>query len=196
MSSYKLPKMLPGNVRCVPGTDTQQTRHSTLSILSALERQSSPARSALSWSGKLASSARITVTVHKTSRAELDDFLKRSSGAPTALTNRFMRKTQWGYFAWGCFRRFGFGPEDRPGTSECRRGSQDSPRQWLHGALSPRPREACRDSTRHVVRAVGVEPTRRCHRGILSPLRLPVPPRPLWPRDQRLNAFSDPEEMG
>jgi hypothetical protein len=25
---------------------------------------------------------------------------------------------------------------------------------------------------------VGLEPTRRCHRGILSPLRLPVPPRP------------------
>src|ERR1700732_1319184 len=30
-----------------------------------------------------------------------------------------------------------------------------------------------------LVRAVGLEPTRRCHRGILSPLRLPVPPRPL-----------------
>jgi hypothetical protein len=29
-----------------------------------------------------------------------------------------------------------------------------------------------------LVRAVGLEPTRRCHRGILSPLRLPVPPRP------------------
>lgn len=29
-----------------------------------------------------------------------------------------------------------------------------------------------------VVRAVGLEPTRRCHRGILSPLRLPVSPRP------------------
>ena len=32
---------------------------------------------------------------------------------------------------------------------------------------------------RRLVRAVGLEPTRRCHRGILSPLRLPVPPRPL-----------------
>src|ERR1700689_302914 len=31
---------------------------------------------------------------------------------------------------------------------------------------------------RAMVRAVGLEPTRRCHRGILSPLRLPVPPRP------------------
>ena len=31
---------------------------------------------------------------------------------------------------------------------------------------------------RSLVRAVGLEPTRRCHRGILSPLRLPVPPRP------------------
>ena len=41
-----------------------------------------------------------------------------------------------------------------------------------------------------VVRAVGLEPTRRCHRGILSPLRLPVPPRPLWSRDQLLSAFS------
>src|SRR3954452_8344676 len=29
-----------------------------------------------------------------------------------------------------------------------------------------------------LVRAVVLEPTRRCHRGILSPLRLPVPPRP------------------
>jgi hypothetical protein len=43
---------------------------------------------------------------------------------------------------------------------------------------------ACRRSLmktsfgRSVVRAVGLEPTRRCHRGILSPLRLPVPPRP------------------
>ena len=31
---------------------------------------------------------------------------------------------------------------------------------------------------RRLVRAVGLEPTRRCHRGILSPLRLPIPPRP------------------
>src|ERR1700745_2269888 len=34
---------------------------------------------------------------------------------------------------------------------------------------------------RRLVRAVGLEPTRRCHRGILSPLRLPVPPRPHLP---------------
>ena len=40
-----------------------------------------------------------------------------------------------------------------------------------------------------LVRAVGVEPTRRCHRGILSPLRLPVPPRPLYSGDQLLSAF-------
>ena len=40
-----------------------------------------------------------------------------------------------------------------------------------------------------LVRAVGLEPTRRCHRGILSPLRLPVPPRPLWSSDQILSAF-------
>jgi hypothetical protein len=32
--------------------------------------------------------------------------------------------------------------------------------------------------SRALVRAVGLEPTRCCHRGILSPLRLPVPPRP------------------
>ena len=39
-----------------------------------------------------------------------------------------------------------------------------------------------------MVRAVGLEPTRRCHRGILSPLRLPVPPRPLV-ADQPTSAF-------
>ena len=38
------------------------------------------------------------------------------------------------------------------------------------------------------MRAVGLEPTRRCHRGILSPLRLPVPPRP---RPLFLRAFFD-----
>ena len=32
--------------------------------------------------------------------------------------------------------------------------------------------------------------------GILSPLRLPVPTRPLWPRDQRLSAFSGEVELG
>src|SRR5260221_10169482 len=48
----------------------------------------------------------------------------------------------------------------------------------------------------YLVRAVGLEPTRRCHRGILSPLRLPVPPRPLWSRDQRLSAFSGEVESG
>jgi hypothetical protein len=47
-----------------------------------------------------------------------------------------------------------------------------------------------------LVRAVGVEPTRRCHRGILSPLRLPVPPRPLWSPDQGLSAFSGEVELG
>jgi hypothetical protein len=31
---------------------------------------------------------------------------------------------------------------------------------------------------------------------ILSPLRLPVPPRPLWSRDQRLSAFPGRVEMG
>ena len=33
-----------------------------------------------------------------------------------------------------------------------------------------------------VVRMVGLEPTRCCHRGILNPLRLPIPPHP-----QKLN---------
>jgi hypothetical protein len=47
-----------------------------------------------------------------------------------------------------------------------------------------------------LVRAVGLEPTRRCHRGILSPLRLPVPPRPLWSQDQILSAFFEPVELG
>ena len=47
-----------------------------------------------------------------------------------------------------------------------------------------------------VVRAVGVEPTRRCHRGILSPLRLPVPPRPLYSGDQVLSAFTGEVELG
>src|SRR3981189_1914914 len=46
-----------------------------------------------------------------------------------------------------------------------------------------------------VVRAVGLEPTRRCHRGILSPLRLPVPPRPLWSPNQILSAFSGQVEL-
>ena len=33
-----------------------------------------------------------------------------------------------------------------------------------------------------LVRAAGLEPARRYHRGILSPLRLPIPPRPrCWP---------------
>src|ERR1700722_10547681 len=50
-------------------------------------------------------------------------------------------------------------------------------------------------SVRDLVRAVGLEPTRRCHRGILSPLRLPVPPRPLWSPDQILSAFSGPMEL-
>jgi hypothetical protein len=49
---------------------------------------------------------------------------------------------------------------------------------------------------RSVVRAVGVEPTRRCHRGILSPLRLPVPPRPLYSGDQVLSAFTGEVELG
>src|SRR4051812_26710398 len=49
---------------------------------------------------------------------------------------------------------------------------------------------------RRLVRAVGIEPTRRCHRGILSPLRLPVPPRPLYPRDQVLSAFPEQVELG
>jgi hypothetical protein len=31
---------------------------------------------------------------------------------------------------------------------------------------------------------------------ILSPLRLPVPPRPLWLRDQILSAFSGEVELG
>src|SRR5665213_1998165 len=47
-----------------------------------------------------------------------------------------------------------------------------------------------------LVRAVGLEPTRRYHRGILSPLRLPVPPRPLWSPDQRLSAFPGEVELG
>ena len=42
---------------------------------------------------------------------------------------------------------------------------------------------------------MGLEPTRRCHRGILSPLRLPVLPRPLWPRDQILSAISGRVEL-
>jgi hypothetical protein len=37
---------------------------------------------------------------------------------------------------------------------------------------------ATKARSQNMVRAVGLEPTRRCHRGILSPLRLPVPPRP------------------
>src|SRR5439155_17611014 len=37
---------------------------------------------------------------------------------------------------------------------------------------------SCQKHVFYLVRAVGLEPTRRCHRGILSPLRLPVPPRP------------------
>src|SRR6267154_4842339 len=48
---------------------------------------------------------------------------------------------------------------------------------------------------RPLVRAVGLEPTRRCHRGILSPLRLPVPPRPLWSSDQILSAFHGEVEL-
>src|SRR5438477_11937256 len=51
----------------------------------------------------------------------------------------------------------------------------------------------CSHASERLVRAVGVEPTRRCHRGILSPLRLPVPPRPLWSPDQMLSQF--PEQM-
>jgi hypothetical protein len=46
----------------------------------------------------------------------------------------------------------------------------------------------CRLGFEILVRAVGLEPTRRCHRGILSPLRLPVPPRP---RPLFLRAFCD-----
>jgi hypothetical protein len=33
-------------------------------------------------------------------------------------------------------------------------------------------------------------------RGIFGPLRLPVPPGPLWPRDQRLNAFPARKKSG
>jgi hypothetical protein len=48
----------------------------------------------------------ITVIVHQASRAELDHFLEHSSGAPTALTNTFMRKTQWGLLCMGLFSIF------------------------------------------------------------------------------------------
>ena len=47
--------------------------------------------------------------------------------------------------------------------------------RFVQGLRAAAPRVA---PWRSVVRAVGLEPTRRCHRGILSPLRLPVPPRP------------------
>ena len=60
-----------------------------------------------------------------------------------------------------------------------------------HGTLTPR-----FGRLTVLVRAVGVEPTRRCHRGILSPLRLPVPTRPLWSRDQLLSAFPSAMELG
>src|ERR1700716_764340 len=46
------------------------------------------------------------------------------------------------------------------------------------GVLTFRARAECSAGLGQLVRAVGLEPTRRCHRGILSPLRLPVPPRP------------------
>ena len=58
-----------------------------------------------------------------------------------------------------------------------------------------RPVDFGRSTQSNLVRAVGLEPTRRCHRGILSPLRLPVPPRPLWSPDQRLSAFSGQVEL-
>jgi hypothetical protein len=37
-----------------------------------------------------------------------------------------------------------------------------------------------------MVRAVGIEPTLCCQNWILSPARLPVPPRPLVANDRRL----------
>ena len=80
----------------------------------------------------------------------------------------------------------------------CRTAARFDVRDGSSASFSRCPRRACsprqqtlaeRDRAAILVRAVGLEPTRRCHRGILSPLRLPVPPRPLWSRDQILSAF-------
>src|SRR6478735_12083624 len=71
-----------------------------------------------------------------------------------------------------------------------------APTARLHRLRVSSERYDCDGLHARVVRAVGLEPTRRCHRGILSPLRLPVPPRPLWSRDQRLSAFSGEVESG
>ena len=75
--------------------------------------------------------------------------------------------------------------------SSDRRGQQDfdeavgNPDDTDPGRQAQSTAESYRDlatSALDLVRAAGLEPARRCHRGILSPLRLPVPPRPRrWP---------------
>src|SRR6478735_6958632 len=70
-----------------------------------------------------------------------------------------------------------------------------APTARLHRLRVSSERYDCDGLHARVVRAVGLEPTRRCHRGILSPLRLPVPPRPLLQPDQLLIVLFRPDGM-
>src|ERR1700733_12041497 len=49
-------------------------------------------------------------------------------------------------------------------------------------------------AARRLVRTAGVEPAQPCGRGILSPLRLPVSPRPLINDIKRLWIYNDPSQ--